>query len=168
VNFDSFVSAIAKQIGASLELPYDILMKQFNKSYSASRAALLEAWKAFKMWREWMTEKFCQPVYEEWLAEAVAKGRVKAPGFFSDPAIRKAYSFAEWYGPTQGQLDPVAEIEAAELRVRNGFSTRSKEAMELTGTDFIDNMRTAKQENEMMKEAMGDAGQTERRSGEQR
>ena len=152
-NFDGFVVAVARQIGAALELPYELLMKQFTASYSASRAALLEAWKSFSQWRDWMTEKFCQPIYEEWLTEAVARGRIYAPGYFSDPLIRKTYANAQWYGPTQGQLDPVKEVEAAELRVRCGFSTRAKEAMELTGTDFWDNIRTAKRENELMREA---------------
>lgn len=45
------------------------------------------------------------------------------------------------------------EVEAAERRVRYGFSTRAKESMELTGTDFWDNIRTAKRENELMREA---------------
>ena len=45
------------------------------------------------------------------------------------------------------------EVEAAELRVRYGFSTRAREAMELTGTDIRDNLITAKRENELMKEA---------------
>lgn len=152
-NFDGFVSSIAKQIGAALELPYELLMKQFTASYSASRAALLEAWKSFTQWRDWMTEKFCQPVYEQWLAEAVARGRVAAPGFFADPLRRKVYCAAQWYGPTQGQLDPVKEVEAANDRVKYGFSTRAREAMELTGTDFWDNIRTAKRENELMREA---------------
>lgn len=152
-NFDGFVSSIARQIGAALELPYELLMKQFTASYSASRAALLEAWKTFTQWREWMVEKFCQPVYEEWLAEAVARGRIHAPGFFNDSLVRKTYCNAQWYGPTQGQLDPVKEVEAAERRVRYGFSTRAKESMELTGTDFWDNIRTAKRENELMQEA---------------
>ena len=152
-NFDGFVSSIALQIGTALELPYEVLMKKFNASYSASRAALLEAWKAFSEWRDWLTEKFCQPIYEEWLAEAVARGRVYAPGFFADPLIRKSYCNAQWYGPTQGQLDPVKEVEAANKRVAYGFSTRAKEAMELTGTDFRENIRIAKRENEMMAEA---------------
>lgn len=152
-NFDNFLNAIAKQIGAALEEPPELLMKTFTASYSASRAALLEAWKSFSEWRDWMTEKFCQPIYEEWLAEAVAIGRVSAPGFFTDPMIRKAYCNAQWYGPTQGQLDPVKEVEAAELRVQYGFSTRAKEAMELTGTDFRDNIGQARRETEMMKQA---------------
>ena len=71
-NFEGFVTAICKQIGASLELPYEMLVKQFTASYSASRAALLEAWKSFSMWRDWMVEQFCQPIYEEWFSEAVA------------------------------------------------------------------------------------------------
>lgn len=152
-NFDGFVCSIARQIGAALELPYELLMKQFTASYSASRAALLEAWKTFTQWREWMVEKFCQPIYEEWLTEAVARGRIHAPSYFTDPLVRKTYCSAQWYGPTQGQLDPVKEVNAAEKRVRSGFSTRAKEAMELTGTDFWDNIRTAKRENELMAEA---------------
>lgn len=152
-NFDGFISSIARQIGAALELPYELLMKQFTASYSASRAALLEAWKSFSQWRDWMVEKFCQPIYEEWLSEAAARGRIYAPGFFADPLLRKTYCNAQWYGPTQGQLDPVKEAQAAEYRVRFGFSTRAKESMELTGTDFWDNIRTAKRENELMKEA---------------
>lgn len=157
-NFDGFVTAIARHIGAALEIPYELLVKQFTASYSASRAALLEAWKAFSEWRDWMVEKFCQPIYEEWFSEAVAIGRIRAPGYFGDPAIKAAYVKAEWYGPTQGQLDPVKEVEAADERVKFGFSTRAKEAMELTGTDFKDNMKAAVRENAMMKEAMGDEG----------
>lgn len=152
-NFDGFVSSIARHIGAALELPYEVLMKQFTASYSASRAALLEAWKTFSQWREWMVEKFCQPIYEEWLTEAVARGRIHAPGYFNDPLVRKTYCNAQWYGPTQGQLDPVKEVQAAEYRVRFGFSTRAKESMELTGTDFWDNIRTARRENELMRDA---------------
>lgn len=168
-NFDGFVTSICKQIGAALGLPYEVLVKQFTASYSASRAALLEAWKSFTMWRDWMSEKFCQPIYEEWFDEAVARGRIYAPGYFSDPAIRKAYTAAQWYGPTQGQLDPVKEVEAAELRVKNGFSTRAKEAMELTGTDYQDNVRIAKVENELLKEAMGDGDSAEaKRNGDER
>jgi lambda family phage portal protein len=152
-NFSGFVDAITKQIAAGLELPQEIVMKQFSHNYSASRAALLEAWKAFSMWRDWMIEKFCQPIYEEWMDEAVARGRIIAPGYFEDKSIRAAYTKAEWYGPTQGQLDVTKESEAAEMRVKSGFSTRTKEAMELTGTDFRDNMRTARRERELMEEA---------------
>lgn len=139
VNFDGFVTAIFRQIGVALELPYEVLMKHFTSSYSASRGALLEAWKMFKKRRIWLAKNFCQPIYEEWLTEAVLKGRIHAPGFFTDPLIKKTYCKAEWNGPTQGQLDPKKEVEAAILRVESGFSTRTREAQELTGTNYFEN-----------------------------
>lgn len=151
-NFDGFVTSICRQIGAALEIPYEILVKHFTSSYSASRGALLEFWKVVSMNRSWLANDFCQVIFEEWMAEAVAKGRIKAPGFFADPMIRKAYCGAEWNGPAQGLLNPVQEVRAAEMRVENGFSNRTKEAMELTGSDFNANVTQLKREEAMMKE----------------
>lgn len=151
-NFNGFVEAICKQIGAALEIPYELLMKCFNSSYTASKGALEEAWKMFNMYRDWLAKDFCQPIYEEWLAEAVAKGRVKAPGFFSDPIRHKAYCKAEWNGPARGTLDPVKEVNAAEKRVQNGFSTRAAETMEITGGDFYSNVEQLKHEEEKLRE----------------
>ena len=147
--FEGFVSAICKQIGTALEIPHDLLLKQFNASYSASRAALLEAWKMFRMRRTWIANDFCQPIFEEWMCEAVAKGRIYAPGFFESPIIREAYCKAKWSGPSQGQLDPVKEANAAVVRVENGFSTRAQETIELTGSDFNENNRQRIKEEKM-------------------
>ncbi|WP_231506434.1 phage portal protein [Paenibacillus sp. UNC451MF] len=139
--FDGFVTAVLRQVGAALEIPLELLVKHFTASYSASRGALLEAWKMFRMRRSWLASDFCQPIYEEWFTEAVAKGRIPAPGFFDDPLIRKAYTKAEWHGPSAGQLDPLKEATAAKLRVEEGFSTRERETAELTGGDFEMNHR---------------------------
>jgi lambda family phage portal protein len=149
--FDGFVIAICRQIGAALEIPYELLVKNFTASYSASRASLLEAWKMFRMRREWLIGNFCQPIYEEWLTEAVLKGRVQAPGFFDDPAIRAAWCGADWYGDAQGQLDPLKEANAAKVRVEEGFSTREREAAELTGMKYETIHAVRKREEEMRK-----------------
>lgn len=152
VQFDGFVTAILRQIGSALEIPYELLVKHFIASYSASRAALLEAWKMFRMRRTWLADDFCQPIYESWFAEAVAKGRIPAPGYFDDPLIRKAYTQAEWHGPSQGQIDPLKEAKAAQVRVQEGFSTRERETAELTGGDFEMNHRQRVREERMRKE----------------
>lgn len=151
-GFSMFVEAICQQIGASLEIPYELLVKRFNASYTASKGALEEAWKMFRMYRAWLAADFCQPIYEEWLAEAAAKKRIDAPGFFTDPLIRKAYCRAEWNGPAKGMLDPVKEVTAAEKRVANGFSTRSSETMEMTGGDFYANADQLKNEEKKLSE----------------
>lgn len=153
-NFDPFVIAICRQIGAALEIPYELLVKNFTASYSASRASLLEAWKMFRMRREWLVGNFCQPIYEEWLTEAVLKGRVQAPGFFDDPAIRAAWCGAEWFGDAQGQLDPLKEANAAKVRVDEGFSTREREAAELTGMKY-DQVHAVRKREEVMRREDG-------------
>ena len=85
-------------------------------------------------------EDFCQPIYEEWFAEAVARGRIHAPGFFSDPAIRKAYTACAWNGPARTNLNPVQEVDAAIKRVEAGFSTAQQETAQMTGGDYNRNI----------------------------
>lgn len=149
-TFDPFVSQLIKQIGASLNIPYEVLMKHFTSSYSASRAALLQAWEEFKLRRTWFARDFCQPIYEMWLVEAIATGRIGAPGFFDDPLIRKAWCNADWFGPTMSILDPVKDVNGSALRVTNGLSTREREAAEMTGTDLEENIEQLAYEQKLI------------------
>ena len=167
-GFAAFVDAVCKQIGAALEIPQDLLLKAFNASYSASRAALLEAWKSFKMLREWFIDDFCKPIYELWLYEAVARGRVPAPGFFGDARIRAAWARSEWTGPSQGQLDPVKEIEAEQKACEAGFSTHAASAIRLNGSSFEDNVEQLKIENAQLREAENGSGQGLQASADKR
>lgn len=139
-TFEPFINALICQIGASLGIPSEVLLSRFQSSYSAARAALLQAAAVFKTRRTWFARDFCQPVYEAWLAEAVAIGRVKAPGFGADPLITAAWSSADWFGPVMGMLDPVKEVNGAALRVKYGLSTGEREAAEITGTSYDDNI----------------------------
>lgn len=159
-GFQGFVEAVAVQIGASLEIPKEMLLKQFNSSYSASRAALLEFWKLVKMRREWFIADFCRPIYEIFIYEAVARGRLKAPGFFDDPIKRMAWLGANFTGPSQGMLDPTKEITAEQMMCENGFSTRSDSAIRLNGSDYFRNVDYLKTEQQKLAEANTAALQT--------
>lgn len=147
-GFDTFMKTLTRMIGAALEIPYDVLVKEFTASYSASRGALVEAWDAFRMRRTWFVNSFCQPVYEMWLAEAVALGRIKAPGFFEDPLVRAAWCNANWIGPVQGQLDPKKEVEAGILMTNHGFKTHEQVTRELGGGDWNSNIEQVIAERE--------------------
>ena len=138
--FADFTDALLTQIGAALSIPKEVLMCSFNASYSASRAALLQASDEYKRRREWFVRDFLRPVYETWLMEAIGLGRIRAPGYFEDPLKRAAWSEASWYGPAFTSLDPLKEMQAAMLRLETGLTTREKEAAELTGTDYEDNV----------------------------
>ncbi|MBR8748971.1 hypothetical protein IX317_000632 [Fusobacterium sp. DD29] len=151
-QFDPFVTAILRQIGAALEVPYELLVKHFSASYSASRAALLEAWKMFRKRRDWFASNFTQLIYQEWLREAVLRGRIELYNFGTDPLYDKAWSTAQWNGPSQGQIDPLKEAKASALKIQEGLSTRSRESVELNGGDFEQNVRILAKEQKILKE----------------
>jgi lambda family phage portal protein len=135
-QFEPYVVALCKFIGACLGIPYEVLLKQFNASYSASRAALLEFWRRVKVLRKLMVNQWCQPIYVVWMMEAIAKGVWKAPGFFEDPRIFQAWTKCAWSGSSPGSIDPLKEILAAEHKVRMGVSTLEMECLEFNGSDW--------------------------------
>jgi len=112
-NFSAFYNAVLEQISAAMGIPVEVLNKKFSTSYSAARGALNEFWRECETEREFFNTDFNQPIYEEWFAEAVATGRINAPGFFTDPAIRRAYTNCRWNGPARTNLKPTDEVAAA-------------------------------------------------------
>ena len=154
-GFDAFVKTFSKLIGAGLGIPYDVLVKEYNSSYSSARAALLDAWEDFRTRRKWFIDDFCQPVYEVWLSEAVARGRIKAPGFFGDPLVRNAWCGARWIGPVQGSIDPLKEAKAAVLQIQNALKTHEQVTMEMSGGDWEENVEQLARENELLTAAGG-------------
>lgn len=153
-TFGDFTIAVAKFIGAATGIPYEVLLKQFNASYSASRAALLDFWKRVRKWRALMVDQFCQPTYEEWMTDAIALGRiVNFPGGFDDPLIRRAMLRCIWSGASAGSLDPQKEVAAADQKVRCGFSTVERESAELNGSNYRDNITQQSRERSEFEEA---------------
>ena len=101
-------------------------------------------------------DDFCRPVYGMWMAEAVARGRISAPGFFSSPLVRNAWLGCEWIGPTQGQLDPVKEVTAEIMSVSAGFSTHADSSIRVNGSDWNHNMDQIQREEQKKRDALGE------------
>lgn len=145
-GFQSFVDTMMIIIGAGLEIPKEVLTKRYDKNYTAARGALLDFWKTVRVYRNRFIKQFNQPIYEAWLAEAVALGRIDAPGFFDDPAIRNAWCGCRWMGASMGHVDPLKEVNAAEKRIANNISTQEQEASEYNGNDWNANIRQRRKE----------------------
>lgn len=147
--FASFVESMLRHIATGLNIPYELLYKDFSKTtYSSARAALLEAWRFFITCRHWLSTYWAQPIYELWLEEAIASGLVEAPGFYDN---RAAYCRAKWIGPGRGFIDPVKEIEAAKIRMEAGISTLEDECAD-QGKDWEEVLEQRAREIEKMKE----------------
>lgn len=149
-QFAPFTEACAKYIGAGMEMPGDVLMKSYNSSYSASRAALQDFWRKVQMERDWMASDFNAPVFEQWLSEAVALGRIKAPGFFSDLRTRRAWCKHQWNGSAMPHLDPVKEANAMAIMVAHGWLTNEQATTQLNGGDWEANMADLEHEKERL------------------
>jgi lambda family phage portal protein len=155
-NFDSFVQSFCRWIGVGLDLPYEVLIKHFTASYSASRAALETAWQSFRMKRARLVRVFCQPVYEWVIYEAIAAGRLSAPGFFDDPLLRRAWCGAMWVGPARISLDPVKDANADQVNLGNRTTSRQMIIQTRFGGTF-DQVRAqlAKEERRLTEDGLG-------------
>lgn len=131
-NFDPFFVSLVKQIGAALELPLDELLLHYSSSYSAARAAMLQAWRFYTMRRWSLVQQFCQPIRNLWLDEQVAAGKLDLPGY-DNPVRRRAWSRCSWIGPARGSMDEEKEAKAAKLRIEIGVSNEEMEAAAMSG-----------------------------------
>ena len=148
------------KVGPDLEemgIPKEVLVKKYESNYTAARAALLDFWRTVKVYRRKFNSGFNQPIYEQWLSEAVAAGRIDAPGFFDDPSVRQAWCGCSWMGASMGHVDPLKEVNAAEARIRNNISTEDQEAMEYNGNDWSEIVRQREKEIATRAKMGGDA-----------
>lgn len=134
-NVDQFFGAWVKQIGAAIEIPVDELLLHYQASYSAARAAMLQAWRFYLLRRWTLVQQFCAPIYGLWLDEEVASGRVSLQGY-ADPLRRAAWSRCLWIGPAKGAMDEEKEARAAQARIEAGLSNKTIETAALTGEDW--------------------------------
>lgn len=152
-NFDPFMTAFLRQVGVALELPYELLVKHFTASYSASRAALEMAWAHFSKQRAWFAYRFCQEVYGWVMDEAVASGRLARPGWFSNPMVREAYLGAEWIGPRRFSLNPYQEAQADQVDMQSGVKTGEQICIERTGGEIEKKLAQRKKETALATDA---------------
>lgn len=144
--FDPFVNSVMRQIGQSLQIPYEVLTQHFRSSYSAARAAILEAWRHFRIETAWWAAHVYQLAYDAVITECVDLGYVNLPGFHASPLIRSAYLGAVWTGQATPQIDEVKAVTAAAMRVKHSFSTGAREAAAIADADYEQNLRVRSEE----------------------
>ena len=151
--YEPFVNSTIQQMGPASGMPYEMLVQKFQASFSASMAAMNMARVDLKVKRSGIIVDYCDPVYQAFMDEAVSRGWIYAPGYFSDPIIRRAYTRAKWNGPGLPQVDVLKEVNAWEKMVALGFATASQATSELNGGDYMENLSVRAREIEAAKAA---------------
>ncbi len=137
-SYEQYVIAVLREVGAYLGIGRELLLIDFMKNFSASRAAMVTAYKRFNAERAFLVRHFCAVILERIIEEGVLRGRIIAPGF-DDPLLRQAYLGARWIGPAQTQLDEVKASKAARDRIVSRTSTIADETAAIGG-DFEQNV----------------------------
>ena len=106
---------------------------KFGQNYSASRGALILFWGVVGIFREEMATDFLNEVYEAWLSEEIAAGRVNAAGF-NDPVLKKAWLNCKWIGSPMPNIDPKRTADADKTYVEMGATNLDRVARNLNGS----------------------------------
>ena len=130
-NFPAFQSAVIRNFATAVGLSSQQISNDWGDvNYSSARGALLEAWKTLGRRRTTFCSGFAAPVRSCWLEESLERDEYPWPG--NEPLdfidFRGALSRCRWLGPAVGWLDPVAEVQAAIMRMDGALSTLEDEA----------------------------------------
>lgn len=152
-NFLNFCELVLRILASALEIPYEVLTKDFSKTtYSSARAALLEAWRVYEVYRSFFTRHYCQPIWTMVQEEAWLRGYLRLPQGAPDFHAGLAYwCNTRWIGPARGYIDPTKEIAANISAIEAGLMTRS-EAIAERGGDFDEVAEQLAGEQDRLKE----------------
>jgi len=152
-TFEPFVTLIAKSISNACGIPYPVLYRDFaGMNYASYRSAMLEAWRVFNTQRKFIGTNLCGPVWRMLNEEAYLRGEFDGYGMGDFYANITEYCNAEWIGPPKGQIEPIKEVQADVIAIRNNLKTREETALE-QGRDFAANVSKLAEEKEMLEDA---------------
>jgi capsid protein len=144
-SFNVFVDGYFAYIAAATGTSIETALMRFNNNYSASRATLILTWRIAEQRRWEMDYYILGPVYEMWLSEEIASGRVSCPGWL-DPRLRAAWTAHRYAGLSMPNIDPKKNMEAAMMAAEVGSTTLENMAQEYNDSDAESNRIKLKQE----------------------
>lgn len=157
LGYDAFKTSIMKDIAASTRQPLEVVQMKFDSSYSAAKAAFSLAWNSVDIYLEGVGSDFLDPLHEQWFAEEIRSGQIKIEGlggpWDSSPVLRRAWTSCQWIGVPVPTMDPTKEAIADDIRIKGGQLTRERAARQFNGSDYHENIRRLKIENEELSDA---------------
>ena len=125
-----------KYMFASIGLPYEVALMVFQSNFSASRASL----KMFEMILDIMrvniiVNGFYLPIYKQWFELEVLKNNIEAPKYIeltnAPGYLDNAYTKCKFIGAPIPHIDPVKEVSAVVMKLKNRLTTVSGALQEL-------------------------------------
>lgn len=164
-NYLPFSQNLQREMARRLGIMFESLSMDFSTaSYSSVRMGVSTIWPIAVRRRERIAAPFCQGVYEAWLDEQIAMGRIPFKGGHrAFAANRLKVTWAEWQGPAKPSADDYKSALAAKVRMETGVSSLADECAEM-GRDADELMITRSNELKRLTE-LGLPNPFERMSG---
>lgn len=159
VNYSTFEKSVIATLAWSHGLPPEILMLEFQGSYSASRQANNEFEVYLKRFTQRFSEAVTRQIYEGFFEQMVLTGSLSLPGYArammnGDWKVLEAWKSCTWTGLSRPSVDRQKEATASQTLLDNGLTTFDMESRRHCGLSFAQVMQTQKRERELM-ERMG-------------
>ena len=124
-TFEPFYNATTEIIARAVGLPAEVLRMSFNSSYSASRAALLQAYEKFGQVRSYFIQKFIKPILKCFIYNTLDWLDDRERLFISEAMMVEA----EFRVPRMPCIDQRQELEAYKLALEMGLLSKDDVAM---------------------------------------
>ena len=144
-SYQQFYEAFTDAIAASVRMPGEMLRMKFQNNYSASRATIVLFWRIAVIERYETAVDYLDYVFEAWLSEEIAAGRITLPGW-SDPVLRAAWLAGYWRGKAMPNIDPARTAAADKIYAELGAQTLDHISYEHNGSDGSTNRERLKRE----------------------
>ena len=144
-----------REVAAGTGSSYESLSRDYSQSnYSSSRLALIDDRDLWRTLQRWFIRDFMQPVYKQWLHQAILSGAIPSINIQEYAANPTKFEAVRFKPRGWSWIDPTKEVEAYNEAVLAGYTTVGR-VIDLTGdgADLEDILKERKRELEMMKEA---------------
>lgn len=141
-NYLPFVQHLHREIARCMGVTATSLTMDFNgATYSSVRMEVATIWPIAVRRRERIAAPLAQGIFEAWLDEMVATGRIPFKGGYrAFAANRQKACWAEWRGPSKPTADDAKSATAQRLRLESGVSSLADECSE-DGRDWEETAR---------------------------
>lgn len=125
-NFESFNKVLERYIASGLRVSYVSLFGNVSDTtYSGGRTGVIQERDNWRMLHRLYKDGFRRPLHNLWLEHATLSGELRLPSY-----QWQQFTAAEFRARTWPWVDPLKDLRAAEIAIKNGLGCRTDYADE--------------------------------------
>lgn len=155
---DAFLAVMLRSIGVAAGLSYELISRDYSRAnYSSIRSGSLEDQRRFRPVQKFIIWRMCQPIYRRWFRQAVLAKDAGQSGLEAFPSMTEYIADPDhwlrcnWRAPGWEWVDPLKDVQAAAIEVKEGFRSRG-DIIEASGGDLRETFRELSEENQLAEE----------------